>query len=102
MHKKVYAILLSTAVVILVAAIFIGADNDTEPSSGLSVADKNVYEIMLVGNEVCLFEIKNGEKELIKKAEAADVRKSDYVILRQGIRSENREDALMIFEDFIS
>lgn len=101
MHKKVCIILLTTVLIMLIAGII--TDNERiESNAGLEATEKSLYEIILAGNEICLYEIENNVKKLVKKAEISEIRKADGVLLRRGIKSENREEALMIFEDFIS
>lgn len=60
------------------------------------------YEITMSGTDIYVYKIEEEEKIILKKAAASLPRKSDIERLRQGIEAKTLEDALLIFEDFIS
>lgn len=60
------------------------------------------YEVIMSGADIYVYKIEDGERELLKKAAAALPRKSDMESLEKGIETRSLEDALLIFEDFIS
>lgn len=60
------------------------------------------YEVIMSGADIYVYKIEDGERELLKKAAAALPRKSDMERLEKGIETQSLEDALLIFEDFVS
>lgn len=60
------------------------------------------YEVTMSGADIYVYKIEKGEKLLIKKAAASLPRRDDMERLIKGIDANTLEDALLIFEDFIS
>lgn len=65
-------------------------------------AHEEKYEVIMSGADIYVYKIEDGERELLKKAAAALPRKTDMECLEKGIETQSLEDALLIFEDFVS
>ena len=61
-----------------------------------------IYKIMLEGNTLALYKFENDTKELLKSERVSVLRHEDEKLILKGIETDNREEAFMIFEDFVS
>ena len=103
--RKILWIAVASAVVLSLGFFISG----NEEAFREDFADKNKASdnergfVVYAENEyVALYKIEAGKKELLKKKEYMPMRESDLELLREGIRAESLEEALVIFEDFIS
>ena len=73
-----------------------------DKSAGYSFAEKERYEIITDGKEIYVFEIRAGEKRKIKSQRFVPGRMNDVKMLEKGILAYSLEEALMVYEDFVS
>ena len=75
--------------------VFVSNDEETS-DTGI------YYEITVSDSEIIIYEINGDIKEVIKKDRYMPARDSDMILLLDGIECETMEEALKIFEDFVS
>lgn len=107
MNKKVFILLLCIMFLASFSFSLIGEREKTDLKEVSSVKigekDETLYKVILTDSgEIAVYAEKGGKNELIRKEEASPLRKRDEEILKEGILTKNLEEALMIFEDFIS
>lgn len=107
MKKNIFILLLGVIFLASFSFILIGEeekDNIKEVSFVKNErAEETLYRVMLTEDgEIAVYAEKGGKDELIRKEMASPLRKKDEEVLKEGILTKNLEEALMIFEDFIS
>ena len=104
MNKK---LLLAMFVVAVITAFCFSYGDYREEKNAFTdekaIAEKECsYEIFTEGNEIVVYELKGNEKTVIKRDLYMPARENDLLRLRDGIECESKEEALKIFEDFVS
>ena len=105
LRKKIkYISIFSIFVLSLVTVFTVGEDAMPEMQEVSATNKKIVYEIYTDEEGYVILAEKYNDKALVIKREKATspMRKRDIEVLGNGIVSENLEEALMIFEDFVS
>ena len=107
MNKNVFTLLLCFVFLATFSFLIIGererVDLKEVNSVKIEKTDELLYKVILTEKgEIAVYAEKSGEEELIRKEMASPLRKKDEEILKEGILTKNLEEALMIFEDFIS
>ncbi len=104
MSKKVIITVLIAIFISIAAYLIITGDNTdeikSEEASGLAAT--SFYEISLVNDDILLSLIEKEGRRVIKSGKASPLRAIDLKEVKEGIRIESLEEALMIFEDFVS
>ena len=104
--KKVLCMIAVAVVAFAFAYFIIGSEKTVnDASSGkidLPVAKESSYVILIEDDDVVLYRTEKDEKILIKRERHMPARESDRALILKGVRVESLEEALMIFEDFIS
>ncbi len=103
--RKKIIYMCAMAVIMLSSATFFtaGEDGKNKIEEVSAVHKKNIYEIYADGNGNIILSEKSGNEEMIiRRGKASPMRKSDTEALLRGITTYSLEEALMMFEDFIS
>lgn len=106
---KIYLFCLLAAAFFAVGVIAGGKNEETKASKEadvrLSSSKKETptqYTVMLFEGTLYVYSEKDGERRLLKKKESVFPRENDIAQLAKGIKTENLDEAMMLFEDFSS
>ena len=105
MNKKLLLAIL--VIVVITAFCFSYGDYNDEKNTftdekAIVEEGKSSYEVLAEEKEIVIYELKENEKTIIKRALYMPARENDLAVLKKGIMCETREEALKIFEDFVS
>ena len=100
--KKIFALIIAATLIWCVCFAVSVRENDTVYANEDNVLQKSIYIVSMEENHIVLYEIFGEDKRIIKKAPGMPGREADRIKLEEGIEAESFEDALMIFEDFVS
>lgn len=105
MKKRVRYVAIITLIMFALASFStVGEKKEDElPKEVSNGKIKTSYEICSDENgNIILFEKSGNDKKVLRCEKAPPLRKNDIESLNEGINLESKEDALMLFEDFIS
>ncbi len=103
MRKKMKYVAISVILIFSFASVLsIGEDRGEKMQEALSPDMDVKYEIYLNDNGEVIVSEKSDTEKVIKRGRASLLRKGDIEKLEEGIATYNLEEALMMFEDFIS
>ena len=104
MNKK----LLTVVIAIIAVTVFCFSYGDYDEEENAFVEEKEIaekpdsYEVLVEEREIVIYEVRDNKKTIIRKDLYMPAREYDLDILKKGIVCETREEALKIFEDFVS
>ncbi len=107
MYKKAFAMGMAVLFLFTFSFLIIGEKEkvNLKEVSSVKIEEENkiLYEVILEDSgEIAIYSKNGDEKELVRSKKASPLRENDEEILKDGIVTENLEEALMIFEDFVS
>lgn len=105
MNKKIFwtvAVLSITGVLFLIVAGGEALMESNSKEETVSSGAVELYEIVIENEYIFLYEICGDDKVTVRREIYMPVRDRDMALLKAGIRVYDREEALMILEDFVS
>ncbi len=107
MYKRIFGFIWLLLFLFSSAFIFIGEKEKPYlkevSSANMEKRAEILYKLVLENDgEIAILALSGDEVELVRKEETSPLRENDEEILKEGIITDNLEEALMIFEDFIS